>query len=372
MQAQQAPLIFADAERPLGERLMKLALETDRVEGYTEPHAVMIARLSESIGRQVGLHGQDLTALKFAALAHDIGERGLKRNYLLQPNALSWEETLDLWRHPILGEQSAAELQLPRQTQLLIRWHQEWWNGQGYPDGLTGTTIPLGARILRAVDSYCALISQRPYRQRYELPEAEQIIADLSGIEFDPQIAKLLLSVVVAERRQREAEVWSVPPAFESPFAPMVEEAPEPAIAAAAVDSEIPPPIYASDADTLTDFVPNEYQPPPAVEVAAAEYQMPQPTVEPGWPSPEERTPTLPDEPEADVAAAAPAELDEPHALPAAHAEALTAAPYGDVLMHQAADEEPPVQDATDEAPAITHQDSTPDDRQEPSPKIPS
>lgn len=207
MQAQQAPLIFAEAERQAGDRLLKLALETDRVEGYTEPHAVMIARLAETIGSEMGLHGADLSALKFAALAHDIGERGMKRNYLLGPNVLTWEERLDLWRHPILGEQAAAEIKLSRQTQLLVRWHHEWWNGQGYPDGLSGTAIPLGARILRAVDSYCALISQRPYRDSFELVEAEQFIADLAGIEFDPQVARVLLAVVGEERLRREAEV---------------------------------------------------------------------------------------------------------------------------------------------------------------------
>lgn len=224
MQAQQAPLIFTEAERQSGDRLLKLALETDRVEGYTEPHAVMMARLVEIIGGQMGLHGTDLSALKFAALAHDIGERGMKRNYLLSPNVLTWEERLDLWRHPILGEQAAAEMKLSRQTQLLVRWHHEWWNGQGYPDGLSGKEIPLGARILRAVDSYCALISRRPYRHAIELAEAEQVIADLAGIEFDPQVVKQLLAVVVAERLQREAElafqrqqaaVWNVPPELE-------------------------------------------------------------------------------------------------------------------------------------------------------------
>ncbi|MEK7829651.1 MAG: HD domain-containing phosphohydrolase, partial [Acidobacteriota bacterium] len=172
MQAQQAPMIFTEAERQAGDRLLKLALETDRVEGYTEPHAVMIARLAETIGKEMGLHGTDLSALKFAALAHDIGERGMKRNYLLSPNALAWEERLDSWRHPILGEQAVAEMRLSRQIQLLVRWHHEWWNGQGYPDGLSGEAIPLGARILRAVDSYCALISARPYRQAFELIEA--------------------------------------------------------------------------------------------------------------------------------------------------------------------------------------------------------
>lgn len=226
MQPQQAPLIFTEAERPLGERLLKLALETDRVEGYTEPHAVMIARLAETIGAQLGLHGTDLSALKFAALAHDIGEREMKRNYLLQPNALTWEQTLDLWRHPIIGEQAAAELQLPRQTQLLIRWHHEWWNGQGYPDGMTGAAIPLGARILRAVDTYCALISRRPHRGNYDLLDAEQIVADQAGIELDPQIVKLLLALVIAERKQREAESWPV----ETIATPMTDPEAEPEI----------------------------------------------------------------------------------------------------------------------------------------------
>src|SRR5215813_10782643 len=188
MQAQQAILTFSEPERSLGDRLLKLANETDRVEGYSEPHAIAIARMAEKIGAQMGLHGVDLTALKFAALAHDLGERAMKRNYLLRPSVLTWEETLDLWRHPILGEQAAGELRLSRQTQLLIRWHHEWWNGTGYPDGLAGEAIPLAARILRAVDTYFALISDRPHRQRYEKHEAEQFIADSAGVELDPLV----------------------------------------------------------------------------------------------------------------------------------------------------------------------------------------
>jgi HD-GYP domain-containing protein (c-di-GMP phosphodiesterase class II) len=203
MQAQQAILTFSEAERTVGDRLLKIAIEIDRVEGYSEPHAIAIARMVEKIGARMGLHGIDLTALKFAALAHDLGERAMKRNYLLRPGVLSWEETLDLWRHPILGEQAAGELKLSRQTQLLIRWHHEWWNGGGYPDGLAGEAIPVGARILRAVDSYFSFTANRPHRRRFDRTEAEQIVADLAGIEFDPQVVKLLLQVL-AEERARE------------------------------------------------------------------------------------------------------------------------------------------------------------------------
>jgi HD-GYP domain-containing protein (c-di-GMP phosphodiesterase class II) len=214
MQAQQAILTFSDAERSIGDRLLKIAIEIDRVEGYSEPHAIAIARMAEKVGARMGLHGIDLSALKFAALVHDVGERAMKRNYLLRPGALNWEETLDLWRHPILGEQAAGELKLSRQTQLLIRWHHEWWNGGGYPDGLSGAAIPPGARILRAVDSYFALIANRPHRQRFERIEAEQIVSDLAGIEFDPQVAKLLLQVLADERVNEAAFAY---PTISSP-----------------------------------------------------------------------------------------------------------------------------------------------------------
>src|SRR5215813_7688157 len=227
MQAQQAILTFSEAERALGDRLLKIAIEIDRVEGYSEPHAIAIARMVEKIGARMGLHGVDLTALKFAALAHDLGERAMKRNYLLRQSALSWEETLDLWRHPILGEQAAGEIKLPRQTQLLIRWHHEWWNGGGYPDGLAGEAIPPGARILRAVDSYFALISDRPHRRRFDRVEAEQIIADLAGIEFDPQVVKLLLQVLAEEAADESAFAYLAPGADET-LARLVEDQPQP------------------------------------------------------------------------------------------------------------------------------------------------
>jgi HD domain-containing protein len=227
MQAQQAILTFDEEERSLGGRLLKVAIEIDRVEGYSEPHAIAIAWTAEKVGARMGLHGVDLTALKFAALAHDLGERAMKRDYLLRPRALSWDETLDLWRHPILGEQAAGELKLPRHSQLLIRWHHEWWNGGGYPDGLAGKAIPLGARILRAVDSYFALISDRPHRRRFDRVETEQIIADLAGIEFDPQVVKVLLQVLAEEEAGESTFLYPAPGGDEA-VSRMGEDQPQP------------------------------------------------------------------------------------------------------------------------------------------------
>jgi HD domain len=263
MQTQPAILKLSEAERPLGDRLLKIAVEIDRIEGYSEPHSVMIARIAERMGSLMGLHGTDLTALKYAALLHDIGERVMKRNYLLRPDDLTWEETLDLWRHPILGEQAAGELKLARQVQLLIRWHHEWWNGLGYPDGLAGETIPLGARILRAVDSYCALVSKRPHRRRFEALEAEQIIADLAGIEFDPQVAKKLVALLAKERGLQE--VTTPMASAEAPREP--KDAPavmQPAIVAADYQPE-PEILEPLPVAAQAKIVAADYQPEPEI-----------------------------------------------------------------------------------------------------------
>jgi HD-GYP domain-containing protein (c-di-GMP phosphodiesterase class II) len=211
MQVQEASLAFTDAEQALGEQLVKLAEENDRIEGYTEPHAIVMARWADRLGAHFGLRGADRTALKFAALAHDLGERVMKRDYLQRADGLSWEERLDLWRHPILGEQAAAQRGLSRQAQLLIRWHHEWWNGLGYPDALSGEAIPIGARILRLVDSYSALLLDRPYRQHFDPEAAQQIIADHAGLEFDPRVAQAFLHLLAEQKivRSPKSEVRS-------------------------------------------------------------------------------------------------------------------------------------------------------------------
>ena len=95
----EPPLKFPPADQAIADRLMKIVPEIDRLEGYSQPHAMAVARLAESLAHQLDLRGHDLTALLLAALAHDLGERTMKRNYLLREDALSWEEkfALDVW-----------------------------------------------------------------------------------------------------------------------------------------------------------------------------------------------------------------------------------------------------------------------------------
>ena len=144
-----------------------LSASADEFEGYANPHAGRIAVIADQIGRSFNLGSRDRFSLRIAALAHDLGEVVMNRDYIRRPDTLSDDERIDLARHPLLGEREAATAGADRGAQLLVRWHHEWWNGNGYPDGLRFEQIPLGARILRVADAYASLTDARPFRKAF-------------------------------------------------------------------------------------------------------------------------------------------------------------------------------------------------------------
>lgn len=179
----------------LDERLLKIAERTDEFEGYTSPHALRVALISERVAETFRFAAPDRSALRQAAFAHDCGEPAMNRGYLKSARPLSHAERLDLQRHPVVGEQESAKEGLSRAAQLLVRWHHEWWNGAGYPDALAGERIPLAARILRVSDAYAALTEKRPFRPAFSASDARLHLTEWAGIEFDPRVVKAFLSL---------------------------------------------------------------------------------------------------------------------------------------------------------------------------------
>jgi HD-GYP domain-containing protein (c-di-GMP phosphodiesterase class II) len=182
-------------ETVASEAFMRLAEVSDQFERYANPHAVRIATIADEIARLLHIGGEDRRSLRVAALLHDLGETAMERDYISRPETLTEEERIDLTRHPVIGEQEASRAGAGRAAQLLVRWHHEWWNGCGYPDALRGEEIPLAARILRLADSYAALTDGRPFRPALTAERARQQIIDWAGIEFDPRIVSLFLSL---------------------------------------------------------------------------------------------------------------------------------------------------------------------------------
>lgn len=182
-------------DKEAGEAFLELAKTADRFEQYANPHAQRIAVIADELAMVFHLARHDRGSLQAAALLHDLGEVAMEREYIQSAQPLMSEERLDLARHPVIGEREASRVGADRAAQLLVRWHHEWWNGAGYPDALRREEIPLAARILRVADSYAALTDARPFRAALTEEAARRELADLAGIEFDPAVVNVLLSI---------------------------------------------------------------------------------------------------------------------------------------------------------------------------------
>lgn len=177
------------------EKLYELARRIDEFEGYANPHAERVTRLAVAVAESFDVSGADLLALRQAALIHDLGEMSMNREYIRADRQLTDDERADLQRHPVIGEQEAAKLELSRAVQQIVRWHHESWNGAGYPDTLSREQIPLPARILRVADTYAALTDKRPFRPALSEAEAQKYLIEWAGIVFDPRVVKAFLSL---------------------------------------------------------------------------------------------------------------------------------------------------------------------------------
>lgn len=180
-------------------KLITLSERIDEFEGYALPHARRVAAIALSLGSSFNLASRDRFFLEQAALIHDIGELTMNREYIRARRGLSVAERIDLERHPVIGEQEAAKLGLPRGVQLIIRWHHEWWNGGGYPDAIVGDQTPLAARILRVADTFAAMTGSRPFRVSLSNEDAKKYLTEWAGIEFDPMVVKAFLALDLRE-----------------------------------------------------------------------------------------------------------------------------------------------------------------------------
>jgi HD-GYP domain-containing protein (c-di-GMP phosphodiesterase class II) len=201
------------------EAFIQLAKTTDKFERYENAHAQRVAAIADEIAQQFHLARHDRGSLYAAALLHDLGEVAMERDYIQATGPLSQDERLDLGRHPVIGEREASRVGADRAAQLLVRWHHEWWNGAGYPDALRREEIPLAARILRLADSYAALTDARPFRPAMTEEAARSELTDRAGIEFDPSVVRMFLSLDRFPELESFAKIETDEPVEEQPIA---------------------------------------------------------------------------------------------------------------------------------------------------------
>lgn len=169
-----------------------LALAIGAKDEVTGSHLNRVRVYCREFGRMMGLEEQDTQALDAASLLHDIGKLAVPEHILSKPGKLTPEEFEQVKLHPKIGAEILERVEFPYPVVPIVRHHHEQWAGAGYPDGLRGTEIPVGARILSVVDCFDALVSDRPYRKGLPVAEAVRIIVSDSGTRYDPEIVALL------------------------------------------------------------------------------------------------------------------------------------------------------------------------------------
>jgi hypothetical protein len=208
-----------DANRLLRQDLLNVALALTRAveakDSYTEGHLHRVSGYAVAVGNRLGLRGHDLEMLHFASLLHDIGKIGVPDHVLGKEGPLDEFEAEVMRRHPAIGARILERLDLLKDAAPIVLHHQERYDGDpdatypGYPGGLTGESIPLGARIIAVVDAFDAMTTDRPYRAALSVERAISVLLSERGKQFDPQVVDMFLQVLTEQPWRKVSGEWS-------------------------------------------------------------------------------------------------------------------------------------------------------------------
>lgn len=171
-----------------------LAETIEAKDPYTRGHCNRVRILSRETARHFKLPPEEIESLEYAALLHDIGKIGIPGKLLNKHESLNPEETLRLQEHPILGEKILSHVAFFKPCLSIVRNHHEWYNGEGYPDGLIGKETNFLSKIVQLVDAFDAMTSNRPYRNAMLLEDVLEELKRFSGSQFDPEIVDMFIS----------------------------------------------------------------------------------------------------------------------------------------------------------------------------------
>jgi putative two-component system response regulator len=179
-------------------------------------HCRWLARHAARVAVSVGLRGEELEAVAYGALLHDVGKIGVPEHLLRKEGPLSEPEWKLMRRHPVIGERICQPLNASRGFAPIIRHHHERFDGRGYPDGLSADAIPLGARIVAVADAYEAIVHGRPYQPARAHGIAADELTSLRGRQFDPDLVPIFLD-------ELERDTQGIPPPVALPVVAHLE-----------------------------------------------------------------------------------------------------------------------------------------------------
>ncbi|MBI3330567.1 MAG: HD domain-containing protein [Candidatus Omnitrophica bacterium] len=222
-----------DVERTYLETIMALALAVEAKDPYSAGHSKRVGFYATQIAEEMGLGEEMLRTLNDAGILHDIGKIGIKDEILLKPGALTPDEQKIMQQHPVIGEAIVKPVRSLGKVVALVRHHHERYDGAGYPAGLRGEAIPLGARILAVADTYDAMVTDRPYRKRLSVEDTKRELKKGAGSQHDPAVVDALLRVLERKELRLAAAKAAATPAqpfpVSSPAAPLSSRGSDPA-----------------------------------------------------------------------------------------------------------------------------------------------
>ncbi|MBO8164336.1 MAG: HD-GYP domain-containing protein [Brevibacillus sp.] len=188
--------------------LLAMASSIDARDPYTHGHSYRVAYWGRQLARAIGLSRTEAEQVYYGGILHDIGKIGIEDGILNKEGKLSKEEYHRIKQHPVIGYHIVKQAGVFEELLPAIRHHHERVDGKGYPDGLSGTEIPLIARIIAVTDAFDAMVSNRPYRKGVPVEQALQIIKENAGTQFDADLADTFIRLVKRYSKEELEEVF--------------------------------------------------------------------------------------------------------------------------------------------------------------------
>jgi putative nucleotidyltransferase with HDIG domain len=167
---------------------------------YTRGHSDAVSRYTVALAERLKLSPEEIESIEVAAVLHDVGKIGVQETILNKPGKLNGEEWEEVRQHPEFSYTILKEVNFPWNVKPIIYAHHERYDGKGYPAGLKGRAIPLGARILAVADTFAAMTSDRAYRKGLSREVAIEELKRVAGTQLDPELVKVFVEMVMSRK----------------------------------------------------------------------------------------------------------------------------------------------------------------------------